>query len=70
MSFFCLLDLVMAFHYLSLFGQIQFRVVVPVRVLSMGQMELFNHSTVCKQIINIELLVLDNNTWNHITVCK
>ena len=43
-------------------------VVVPVTVISMGQIELFNHVTVCKQII--ESLILDSNTWNHLTVCK
>ena len=25
---------------------------------------------VCKQITDITLLLLHNNTWNHLTVCK
>ena len=38
----------------------------------MGQIDLFNHLTVRKQMINtvIELFVQDRNTWNHLTVCK
>ena len=43
------------------------RVVVPVRISFMDQIELFIFETVCVQI---ELLVLDNNTRNHLTVCK
>ena len=33
-------------------------------------LDLFNHSTVSKQMTAVKLLVLDNNTWNHLTVCK
>ena len=36
------------------------------------EIELFDHLTVCKQVTDvlIELLVIYNNTWNHLTVCK
>ena len=46
------------------------RVVVTVRVSSISKIELFNHSIVCKQMTDIELLVLYRNTWNYFTVCK
>ena len=42
-------------------------VVVPVRVLSMSQIELFNPLTAFKQMIDIQLLVLHSNTGNHLT---
>ena len=32
----------------------------------MGQIE----QTVCKQIIDVKLWLLNNNTWNHLNVCK
>ena len=32
--------------------------------------ELFDHLTVRKQMNDIKLLQLHNNTWNHLTVCK
>ena len=35
----------------------------------MDQIELFNHLTVCKQITDVELLVLHSDAWNHLTVC-
>ena len=38
----------------------------PVRVPYIGQIEQFNHLTVCKQI-TVELFVLDSSTWNHTT---
>ena len=31
-------------------------------------MQLFDHLTVCKNDL-IELLVINNNTWNNLTVC-
>ena len=45
---------------------------VPVRVPSMDQIELFNHLLYWKPFnyVQIELLILDSNTWNHLTVCK
>ena len=64
------------------------RRVVPVKVPHMGQIELFeqelfNHSTVCKQItddklnylkpfkfVQIKQLGQDINTWSHSSVCK
>ena len=44
----------------------------PDSVPSMGQIELFDDLTVCKQRnnIQIELLVLHGNIWNHSTVRK
>ena len=36
----------------------------------MDQIELFNHLTVCKQMCDIELIVLHSNTKNHLIVCK
>ena len=33
-----------------------------------NQIELFKHLTVCKQITDVELLVLHSNTWNHMNV--
>ena len=41
-------------------------VVAPDRVLSLGQIE----QTVCKQMTDVELWLLDSNTLNHLTVCK
>ncbi len=38
----------------SLPGLLWLRVVTPDRILSMGQIELFNHLTVCKQMTNVE----------------
>ena len=70
-------------------GQLLHRVVVPVRVQSMGQIELFNYLTVSRQMADVKLncwcsyrwlklfncvqtklLVLDNNIWSNLTVCK
>ena len=31
---------------------------------------MYNHLNVYKQKTDIKLLVLDSNTWNHLTVCK
>ena len=47
-------------------------------VLSIGQIELFNHLLYLKtfnygqtnDLYLIELLVLNNNTWKDLTVCK
>ena len=36
----------------------------------MGQIELFNHLNMCKEMTDVELFVLHSNTWNHFTVCK
>ena len=44
--------------------------IVPDKVSSMGQIELFDHLTGYKQMTDIELLVLHSNTWNFLTVCK
>ena len=44
-------------------------VIVPDRVLSMGQIELFDHLTVCKLCL-IELLGMHCNTWTYLAVCK
>ena len=41
-------------------------VVVPDRVLSMGQIE----QSVCKQMTDIKLWLLYSNTWNHLTFYK
>ena len=46
------------------------KVVAPFRIFSMGQIELFNHLTVCKQMTDNELLVLHSNTWNYFIVRK
>ena len=39
-------------------------------VPSIGQKELFKHLIVCKQMtdVKLSLLVLDSNTWYHLTV--
>ena len=42
-------------------------VVVPIKVPSMGQKEIFNYLMVQT---NEWLLVLCSNTWNNITTCK
>ena len=34
------------------------------------EIELFLHLTVCKQMTDVELLVIHSNSWNHLTVCK
>ena len=39
-------------------------------VQTMGQIVLFNRLTVCKQMGDVELLVLNSNTWNYWTVFK
>ena len=44
-------------------------VVVLIKVPTMGEIELFNHLTVSKQITDIKLLVFHSNTWNHLPVC-
>ena len=31
---------------------------------------MYNHLTVSKQMTDVQLLVLDSSTWNHLTVCK
>ena len=36
----------------------------------MSEIELFDHLTVCKQMTDVELLVLNSNTWKHLTECK
>ena len=36
----------------------------------MGQIELFEHLTVCKQMTDVKLFVLGNNTLTHLTVYK
>ena len=51
-------------------GPLWSRVEIPVRVPSMGQIELFDHLTVRKQMTDVKLLVLHNNTWNHLSMCK
>ena len=52
-------------------GSLWLGVVVPVRVPSMGQIELFNYLLDLKPFLCwIELLVFKSNTWNHLTVCK
>ena len=43
-------------------------VVVPDRVPSIGQIELFDHLNVCKKSTDAGLLVLHCNTWNRLTV--
>ena len=42
----------------SLPGPLSLEVVAPDRVLSMGQMELFDISTVCKQMTNLKSIYL------------
>ena len=55
----------------SLLGPFWIWVVAPDRVLSMSQIEQFDHLTVFKQMtFLIELLVILSNTWNRLTVCK
>ena len=56
---------VVAFYCYYSIGPLCPTVVVPVRVLSMGQTDLC-----AKQMIYVELLVLDRNTWHHLTVRK
>ena len=41
-------------------------VVPPGKFLSIGQIE----QTVCKQMSDVELWLLNRNTWSHLTVCK
>ena len=43
---------------------------VSVRVSSMGQMELLNYLTACKQMTDVKFLVLHSNISNYLTVCK
>ena len=31
---------------------------------------MYIHLNVCKQMIDVKLLLLHSNTWNHLTVCK
>ena len=45
-------------------------VIAPVRVLPMDQIGPFNNLTVCKQMTDVELLVLHSSTWNRSTMCK
>ena len=47
----------------SLTGPFWPRVVTPDRVLSMSQIELLDHLTVCKRMSNV-------NNYNHFAVCK
>ena len=44
------------------------RVVVPDRVLSMGQIELFDRLMMCQNFLMFELLVIHSNTCNNSTV--
>ena len=53
-------------HLPLLPGPLWSAVVAPDRVLSMGRIE----QTMCQQMIDVKLWLLDNNTWNHLTVCK
>ena len=48
------------------------RLIVLVRVLSKGQIELSINFLYLKpfNFEQVELLVLNSNTWNHLTVCK
>ena len=47
------------------------RDVVPDKVLSLDQIELFDHFTMCKQRINIKSNWYSRAiTWNNLTVCK
>ena len=55
-------------HYTT--GTSWFGVIVLDRVLSLCQIELINHLTVCKQITDDELLVLRRNSWNHLCANK
>ena len=51
----------------SLPGPLWLRVVVSIKVLSLGQIEPLNHLLYRMQI---KPLLFDNNTWNNLTVCK
>ena len=53
-------------------GPLRSGVVAPDRVLSMGQIELFDYLNWVQtnHWCLIELLVIHSNTWNHSTVCK
>ena len=31
---------------------------------------MYIHLNICKQMTDVKLLLLDSNTWNHLTVCK
>ena len=31
---------------------------------------MYIYLTVCKQMNDVKLLLLNSNTWNHLTVCK
>ena len=31
---------------------------------------MYIHLNVCKQMTDVELLLLHSNIWNHLTVCK
>ena len=53
----------------SLPGPLWLREVVPERVLSMGQTELFDIKTVCKQMTYL-IELLENELFYHLTVCK
>ena len=59
-------------YLLLLPGPLWSEVLVSVRVPFIGQIEMFNHLLYLKQFncVSIELLVLDSNTWNYLTVCK
>ena len=52
--------------FLLLPGPLWARMVVPTRIPFMGQLELFNHLNVYKQMTDVELLMLHSNTWNHL----
>ena len=47
-------------------------VILPVRVPSIDQIEMFNHLQFLKPFncVQMKLLMLDSNTWNYLTVCK
>ena len=51
-------------------GPLWLEVVAPVRITAMGLIEMINFLIVCKHVTDIELLMLDSNIWNHLTVCK
>ena len=38
--------------------------------IKFSKIEMFDHLIVRKQMTDVTLLVLDSNTWNHLTVCK
>ena len=49
-------------------GPLWSAVVVPDRVSTIDQIKLFDHLTVWKLMIDVELLLLHSNIWNNLTV--